>query len=275
MLKIIDIIKGFIVGGSMLIPGVSGGTMAMILGVYDRLLEAVGGFFQDIKRNFLFLLTFSIGGIMGILILAKPLLFVYTTFTFLTSFFFIGAIAGSVPLTFKEAKIIKPRFTDLIFLGIGIAIIIGLSNLPPNLLAPTQTTWLNNLMMLAAGLIAAVALVLPGISVSYMLLVLGIFESTMTAINSFDIKPLFFLGIGLAIGVLATTKALEALLKKYTQKAYLIILGFVLASTVEIFPGLPIGIDILYCIVLFLMGFLIVYMISFKKIPFVKIKSPH
>ena len=102
---------------------------------------------------------------------------------------------------------------------------------------------------------AAIALILPGISVSYLLLLLGIYDRTLNAISSLDIGYLIPLGAGLILGVIATTKVLEYAMKKYPQPTYLIILGFVVGSVAEVYPGLPNGIEWVICIVTLLAGF--------------------
>ena len=97
--------KGAVVGGTMLVPGVSGGTMCIILGVYDRLIHAVSTFFQSKRANSWLLFCFCLGAGAGIFLLSKPLLQLMELFPKPASFFFMGAVAGSVPMTFQKAKV--------------------------------------------------------------------------------------------------------------------------------------------------------------------------
>ena len=116
-----------------------------------------------------------------------------------------------------------------------------------------------------AGFVAAVALVLPGISVSYLLLMMGLYDTTMQAISQLQFSFLIPLGIGLILGVLLTTKVLEKAMTRYPQATYLIILGFVFGSIVEIFPGVPLWPEILLCIVTLAAGFFIIQLLARKE----------
>ena len=122
------------------------------------------------------------------------------------------------------------------------------------------------LLLVLAGFVAAIALVLPGISVSYLFLLMGIYDSVMRAISSFRLTFLAPLGIGLLLGIVFTTKLLEHAMTKYPRPAYLIILGFVLGSIVELFPGIPSGPEILFCILTFAAGFGIIRLVSVTEI---------
>ena len=98
-------LKGLCVGGTMLVPGVSGGSMAMILGIYDKLITSVSSFFACKKRNALFLLLFALGGGAGMLLFANPLLYLLERYPLVLRWFFIGAVAGSTPMMLKKAQI--------------------------------------------------------------------------------------------------------------------------------------------------------------------------
>ena len=116
--------------------------------------------------------------------------------------------------------------------------------------------------IILAGIILSVALVLPGISVSYMLLILGIYESTLLALENMEIMFLFMLVLGIGLGVVLSTKILESAMKNHPKGTYLLIIGFVLFSLREIFPGLPKGFDILSCMLTFLTGFGVIFLLS-------------
>ena len=98
MFSLDTIIKGFIIGSTMMVPGVSGGSMAMVLGIYGKLITAVSSFFKDIKNNLKFLIQFSIFALIGIVLCAKPILGVIDRFPTIAMFFFIGLVFASVPM---------------------------------------------------------------------------------------------------------------------------------------------------------------------------------
>lgn len=259
---IVVALKGLFVGGSMLVPGVSGGSMAMILGIYDRLVAAVGNIFQKWRENILFLLLFCLGGGLGMILFAKPLLRLIDLFPQPTLFFFLGAVAGGIPMILKKAEVRRPsvRVFFYILLGVGAILLLGL--LPENLFQVQDTSWLSYLLLAAAGFFTAVALVLPGISVSYMLLVLGMYDQTMQAISTLYLPYLIPLGIGLLAGTLLTTKVLDRAMTRHPQPTFLIIFGFLLASLVEVFPGVPVGWNWLICPVTFAAGLLGIWVLS-------------
>ena len=177
--------KGMVVGGTMLVPGVSGGSMAMILGVYDRLVSSVSSFFKHKRESFLFLVTFALGGGVGALLFANPLSKLIELWRMPMLYFFIGAVAGCVPMIFREAKVARFHWKQPVYVLVGVLIVSALSLLPSGLVADSemQAGAVSFLLLMAAGFIAAVALVLPGISVSYLLLMLGLYDETMKAIG--------------------------------------------------------------------------------------------
>ncbi|NLD20258.1 MAG: DUF368 domain-containing protein [Clostridiales bacterium] len=257
------ITKGLVVGGTMLIPGVSGGSMAMILGIYDDLISSVSSFMKSKRKNFLFLLLFAAGGGLGIFLFAKPLLSLIEMYPMPMLYFFMGAVLGGVPLIVKKSQIKGFSFKSVFCVVLGVVSVFLISLLPEESSQSAMAPGVESVMFLVlAGFIAAVALVLPGISVSYLLLVMGLYDEVMRAISHFYMPFLLPLGIGLLLGIVLTTKLLERAMVRHPHSTYLIILGFVLGSMVEIFPGVPSGIDILICLITLVAGFGIIKLIS-------------
>lgn len=250
------LLKGVLVGGTMLVPGVSGGSMAMILGVYDKLVSAVGSFGKHRKENFLFLALFSAGGILGMLLLARPLLQVIRRFPMPAQYFFLGAVAGGVPLIFRQAQIRRLAWRELFFTVAGFLAVLLFAALPSgSFQTELGSGFRESLYLLLTGVLAAAALVLPGISVSYLLLLLGLYDRTMRAVSGLELSFLLPLGIGLLLGILLTARLLEQAMTKHPQPAYLVILGFVLGSMAEVFPGLPAGKELFWCAGMLAAGF--------------------
>lgn len=260
---IITILKGMIVGGTMLVPGVSGGSMAIILGVYDKLVFSVSSFFKHKRKSAYFLGAFALGGILGMLFFADPLAALIDRFPMPMMYFFLGAVVGSIPLVLSRSKVKKFTWKVPVFILIGLTVLILLSLLPTGTFDSQMTAGIESfLLLMAAGIIAAVALVLPGISVSYLLLIMGLYDETMKAIGQFYMPFLIPLGIGLLLGIICTTKLLEKVMSQYPQATYLVILGFMLGSIAEIYPGLPQGWECLVCLLTFLVGFFAIFLIS-------------
>lgn len=247
--------KGMIIGATMLVPGVSGGTMAIILGIYDKMVSTVSSFMKDKKRNFVILSLCAAGGVLGMFLFSKPLMLVIETYPMPSMYFFMGAVVGSVPLIFRMSKLKKFSIRGLMYIMIGAAFVLALAYIPVDTGESAAKGGIEGIVfLLVAGLVAAAALILPGISVSFVLLVIGLYDETVSAISSMYLPYLAPLGAGLIIGILLITKVLERAMESYPQPTCLIILGFVLGSITEVFPGVPSGLEILLCILTFAIG---------------------
>lgn len=266
MKKVLTALKGIIIGGTMLVPGVSGGSMAMILGIYDELIDAVANFRKKPKEKLLFLIIFMMGALIGMILFAKPLGSLIEKYPKPMMFFFMGAVAGGLPMIYKESGVAKFTWRQLLYMVGGLLIVVLLSLIPKDIFdAGRVEGFLGILILVVAGIVLAVALVLPGISVSYMLLIMGLYEQTLDAISNVKIGFIVPLAGGVFLGILLTTKMLSVLMEKYPEKIYLIILGFVAGALLEAFPGVPIGIEWLLCIPLLLFGFYLIWILGKKK----------
>ncbi|PWM47016.1 MAG: DUF368 domain-containing protein [Clostridiales bacterium] len=232
--NLILLAKAYIIGSSMTVPGVSGGTMAILLGVFDKLVYALNNIVKDFKNSFLYLLKFIIGACLGIGSLAFLITWLLNTFTLPVSFFFVGAVVGGVPIIYKSMK--RLNVTNVISVLIGLGIVVGITFLPRDLLQVGEGFSMQKIIAcLITGIICAITLYLPGISTSHMLYVLGMYMATMNAVKTFDILFLLVLGIGILIGFIIITKPLAYAMEHYTEISYSVILGFVLGSPLAIF----------------------------------------
>lgn len=245
---LVTILKGMWIGGTMTVPGVSGGSMAMILGIYDKLICSVSLILKNPGKSGAFLLRFVLGAGAGMILFSRVITFLLTTRAeFPLRFFFLGAVAGGVPMIYRQAGVKRLDFGAAAYPVVGVMAVVILSLLPQGLFSPDGSFGLTSILMeLLGGLIIAVGLVLPGISVSQMLYMLGIYESIMKNISQFQFLSLIPLGIGVMGGIFLTTKAVERLMCRYPQPTYLIILGFMFGSLPELFPGIPGGVDLVY-----------------------------
>ena len=237
------ILKGMWIGGTMTVPGVSGGSMAMIMGIYDRLISSISSFFKEPAGSMAFLFKFVLGAGTGMVLFSRFISYLLTTRADVPlRFFFLGAVAGGVPMIYREAGVKKLDLGAVAYPVIGILGVVLLALIPSGLFTPDGSFGPAALLLqLAGGFIIAVGLVLPGISVSQMLYMLGIYETIIGNISSFHILPLIPLGAGVLGGIFLTTKVLERLMSRHPQPTYLIILGFMFGSLPELFPGIPTG----------------------------------
>lgn len=266
MRSFINFLKGIAISVSTLVPGVSGGTMAIILGVYDNLIHAIGSFFENWKKHSILLIEVGLGGLVGLLLFSRIVQKALNTYPIQMGFFFIGVVAGGVPVLYKRATSGEKKKSDFLFLIIGLTIAL-LMSLEPEATSAMATAGGSKgfIFLIIAGIIIAVALILPGISGSFMLLILGLYDVTLNAINTFNVPFLIPLGIGVIIGTIATTKTIETLLKKYPGKTYMLILGFVLGSVLPIYPGMPNGIQAIWSILSLAIGFALIFWMGKKE----------
>lgn len=253
-------IKGFIIGSSMSVPGVSGGTMAIILGIYDKLISSISNFLKDIKGNILFLFKVCLGAGVGIGTLSFLIKWLLEKFPLPISFFFLGAVIGGIPALYKKSKATSLKISSGVYFLLGLLIVISIGFIPVGNIDVTTGSGIGYyIMLLVTGIIIALALVLPGISTSHMLLVLGMYDAMITAITEFDIVYIGLLGIATLIGVFLITKPLEWTMNKFPHQTYCMIIGFVLGSTSEIFrekilPSIPANADVKWWILSVIMS---------------------
>lgn len=270
-----NVLKGFIVGASMLVPGFSGGTMAMILGIYDKLISSLSGvlsfsknenYFIKNKSNFLMLILFSIGALLGMVIVAKPLSAIIEKFFTISCFFFMGAALGGFNAVYNKTKSYKFNFISVIYIILGAALVYLISMIPEGFFSDSENNRSKNFtyfLLVVAGFVSAIALILPGISVSYMFLLLGIYRETINAVQSFYIPYLIPLSFGLILGIVLTTKILEYWMEHHVKSSYLIISGFVLGSIMQVFPGLPKNsIEWVLCPLLFVSAYFLIRLLQ-------------
>lgn len=254
---IVTIVKGLWIGGTMTVPGVSGGSMAMMLGIYDRLITSVSSFFKNPRGNLRFLAAFGLGAAAGMMLFSRLILFLLTTGGNMPlRFFFLGAVAGSIPMIYRKADVSRLDVAAVVYPGIGIMTVVLLSLLPSGVFVPGEGLGLKQILFqMAGGMLLSVGLVLPGISVSQMLYMLGIYEGMVKNLSALRIPPLIPLGMGALAGILLTTRILERCIRQYPQPTYLIIFGFILGSLPELVPGIPMGGELVYSLMAAMAGF--------------------
>ena len=255
------LIKGLVIGSTMTLPGVSGGSMAMVLGIYDRLLKHVSEITKYPKESLTFLLWFAAGAGSGAFLFSRGISWLLTTRAEgILCFFFLGAVSGGIPMILKSASVSRIRGRELICILTGILTALLIALIPQGMFAPgTENTPMHLLFQLAGGFIIAVALVLPGISASQMLYMLGIYESTLKAISSLDILALLPLAVGGIMGTYLTARILEQLIKKHREDTFLIILGFMLVSLRSLLPEHLIEENLLAGVGALVLGFVSLY----------------
>lgn len=245
-----NLIGGIAVGIANVIPGVSGGTMMVILGIFNRTMEAISGVLKKEndkrKDDILFLFQVLLGAAIGLIGFAKVLEFLFNHYPTQTMYWFIGLIAFSIPLFLKGEM--KGEKLKVIPLVCGLAIIFGLQLLNPgegsvdvNPAFPTVTLILC-LKMIIVGMIGGATMLMPGVSGSMVLLIIGeyyLFKSYLANVTSFQMNvliPLVFIGIGVILGIVLSAKVCDFFIKRYKAGFLSFILGLIIASSLVLIP---------------------------------------
>lgn len=234
-------IKGFILGVANVIPGVSGGTLAVSLGLYERGLECVTTLFKKFKENLTFIMPIALGIGVAILSTSKLVTYALTNFKAQTIFLFVGLIFGGISLIMKKVKGQK-SFFNICVLCIVFIFVLGLNFVKTDTFSISFTNMkiIDYVLLALVGFIASSAMVIPGISGSFVLMVFGYYEMIMATISHLttfknigqDLIILTVFGIGVLLGILFMAKLITKLIEKNEVRTYFAIMGFVLSSIV-------------------------------------------
>lgn len=265
MITIKNFLKGMAMSISQIIPGVSGGTIAIILGIYDKLLHAVNNIIKDFKNQYRILLEVGIGAIVGIFLFSNVIKNLLEKYPIPIGYLFIGVILGGAPFMYKKATVkgLNKRNFLFFFVGIGIVLLMSGDYIDTSAVI-TNLTIINSIWLFIGGIIVAIALILPGISGSFMLLVLGLYNTVIIAVTDFNILILIPILIGGVVGTLGSARVIENLLNRYPEQTYMLIFGFILGSVFSVFPGIN-GIESIIGMILGVIGFGGIYFITMRE----------
>ena len=244
---IMNVLKGIAIGIANVIPGFSGGTMAVMVKIYDQFVYAFANFFNDFKNVIKKCWSLFVGIILGILIALVTIVKLLEVIPFITVMFFVGLIIGSIPTIYKKAKQGKLKIADIIGFIIAIVVIVGLPLLPQNDVQVSYNIGLY-IILFVLGIICSSAMVIPGVSGSLVLMAFGYYSFVMITIKDL-LKNLFnfsldnywnmFISIacfalGCLIGIVFISKLITKLTKMYPKTVFFTILGLLVASPFSI-----------------------------------------
>ncbi|MGN0712024.1 MAG: DUF368 domain-containing protein [Anaerovoracaceae bacterium] len=240
-----NFVFGMLIGIANIIPGVSGGTMAVMLNIYDRLLLSLS--IKNFKKNLPFLAALGCGAAGGMFAFSRVITYMYENYYMIVNFCFIGLIIGSMPMIYRRARfggIEKKNWIPFVMAFIFmIAVTIfgmmeganeggGTAAGVESLDLPIMLIWL-----FIAAFISTIAMILPGISGSFMLLLFGCYAVVMKAIAELEIVVLLCVALGVAGGGLVGVQLVKIMLSRHPQAMYFSILGLVAGSVFTIYPG--------------------------------------
>ncbi|MGM9753402.1 MAG: DUF368 domain-containing protein [Candidatus Cryptobacteroides sp.] len=242
---IVNALKGFAMGAANVVPGVSGGTIALVTGIYSRIIAAIsslasiklwklffkGKFAQWWKAiDGSFLLALGIGIVLSILSLAKFLTWTLAAYPVLTWAFFFGLIVASA--IYMLIPLRNWRFVDVLWLVLGLGIGLAFCFLTPS--KTPETAWFYFL----TGALAMCTMILPGVSGSFIMQILGKYDTVLAAIDlsAPNWSVLLPLALGAVIGIVAFAKFLKWLLARFERQTMLLLVGFVLGTLIKVWP---------------------------------------
>ncbi|MCI9447920.1 MAG: DUF368 domain-containing protein [Lachnospiraceae bacterium] len=278
MIKLI--LKGVMMGVANIIPGVSGGTMAVSMGIYDKIIHAATHFISEFKKSMKLLLPIILGMAIGIVALARVLEYMFARVPLQTNLLFIGLIIGGLPAITKKVKGKTIRLGHILVCLMFFVVVAGLALLGEQEGASADLSFniMNIVKLFGVGVVASATMVIPGVSGSMMLMLMGYYNPILNEVNDFidnlvqfnvpglleGCKVLVPFGIGVAVGIVVIAKIIEIIFQKFPEHAYWAIIGLIVASPVAIFLMGSMGTITVIAVVTGIAALLVGILISLK-----------
>ncbi|WP_273443413.1 DUF368 domain-containing protein [Treponema berlinense] len=252
---------GIAIGMANVIPGVSGSTMAVVFNIYDRFVNAITLNIKKLIENRRFVIPVVGGMALGVLLFSKLITVLYENFPVQTDYFFTGLIIGSIPMLFSfmtkkqdgQKFTAKKTISVVICALAGFAVLIGFGLLGSDVdtakeISKSLPQWTSPLALhiFAAGFVGAIAMIIPGISGSLLMLIMGVYPIVMKSIPALFVPSqtlrAFFLllpnGIGVLAGLLCGAWIVKTFLRIAPNQTYAVIFGLIAGSAIQLFPGI-------------------------------------
>lgn len=230
-------LKGVAMGAGAIAPGVSGGALAVIFGLYDKITDFIAHLNRNFKRNLLFFIPIGIGAVAGVLIFSRIIEFLFQNFETEVRYAFVGLMLGTLPSVVREANKKGYKQKYLIPFIISLVLTLTVTYLENNAVILINEVGTGPVHLIIYGLIIGFGTIIPGISASIILMYMGAYEVVIGAISDLRIIFIFYIGIGFILSILLFAKLISMLFEKVYGMTYYTILGLVLGSIISIFPG--------------------------------------
>ncbi|NLD19586.1 MAG: DUF368 domain-containing protein [Clostridiales bacterium] len=264
-----NLVFGMLIGIANAIPGVSGGTMAVILNIYDKIMYSIS--LKNIKENLKFLVPLALGAGLGVFALSNVIVGAMKTHPVILNFCFIGLVLGSIPALYKRAKGDKINHRNWIFFALALGLMIFLTVINPETTANKSIEQFGGvsaafcIWLAFTAFVGMIAMILPGLSGSLILLLFGTYAAVMESIATFNFLLIAAISFGLLAGGVVGVKVIKKMLRFHPQALYFGILGLMAGSMIIIWPGFAVGTEGIIAIV-GLIGFtLAAFLLSSKK----------
>lgn len=265
---LLDFVKGLVIGIGGIAPGVSGGTLAVIFGIYEKITDAIANIWVDFKGKVKYFLPIGLGAAVGFLGFSRIMSFLFQNNEIEVKYLFIGLMAGSLPSVFRQAnsKGFKKRFLIPLVLTLSLTILLTiLENQAVNIVPEGSEP--GFMLLAVCGAILGFGTMAPGVSASFILMYLGTYQTLLDGIANIRLPVLVPAGIGFAVSIILFAKLINYLFKKAYGYTYYAVLGFALGSIYSIYPGFAFTSRYIICIILFAAGLtLSLWLSKFEKI---------
>lgn len=256
-----NFIKGIFIGLGAILPGISSGVICMVVGLYEKLLNSALNFFKDIKNNLKFLLPITSGAIIGIILFSKIILYCFNIIPCQTKSLFIGLLLGSIYILTKQNmdnyiknnKSVSTSFFICFLIGLGLIYLEYFMNIGTS----STSAEFNALFLILSGFLMSIGIIVPGISSTIILMLLGVYNTYLNALSTIDISILIPMILGIGIGSILFMKITQILLNKFHSETMFGIIGFSLGSVLILFPGYHFNLESSIGLILLYLGFLI------------------
>ncbi|MBV7391571.1 DUF368 domain-containing protein [Enterococcus sp. ALS3] len=230
---ILRFVKGMFIGSGFILPGISGGALAAVFGIYERIISFLAHITRNFKENVLFFIPVGLGGLTGVFVLSFAVSFLLGSFETIMLWFFVGCIIGTVPALWKEAGKKGRDTKDMIILVVSFVVGFLFLWQGSSLFGEVDQNFFT--WMIAGGLIG-LGLIVPGLSPSNFLVYMGMYKAMADGFKTIDLGVIIPIGIGGLVVVLSLSKVMDWVFARYYAPMFHFILGIVFASTVMIVP---------------------------------------
>lgn len=238
------VLCGVLLGVSVIAPGISGSIMAVVMGIYDELIDIISNPFKNFWKNVIYIIPICIGGLLSMIALLQILRLLFEFYPVPAYMLFISLIAGSLPTVIGEAKAggFKLKYAVGVVCAFAVALTIGMMAKFDIALAVDTTSADSATKLIyypACGAVAGVTSMIPGMSVSMVLMMLDVYEPLLNAAAGFDIITVAPVAACFLVGMILFSRLTKYVFRRWRGFGYMLVLGFMSGSIISIFPGLP------------------------------------
>lgn len=259
---LLDFFKGIAIGTGAIAPGVSGGALAVIFGIYEKITYAIGNILRDFKKNFLYLMPIGLGSVVGVLVFSNVFKYLFEHYNSEIRYLFIGLMVGTFPSLFKTANKKGFKKSYIIIFIIAFLITTLFSFMENGGIGSVSSSSPSIIQLIFYGIVVGVGTIIPGVSSSVILIYIGVYDMVLDAVASLNIPFLIPLGIGFVLCFLLLSKVISLLFLKAYGFTHYGILGFVVGSIIPIFPGFAFQIRYILDVLILIVSMFISYRLT-------------